>query len=293
MKRILLPVLLALSLGAVASVRGETGPARASYRISGEDAGLFGSYRNASYRLELVPKEVGESVARVEITPIRGLGSARLPLDPSRLASDVLECLDARAVSPQIRSLSLRLVARSGTVAEAQTAILGWIASNIAYEDDRNRSQEPAQVLASRSAHCVGMSNLAVDLLRAAGIPARPVSGVWVDERPESRSKPSSVPGRAGVYHRWVETWDPAVGWFFSDPIGRLDFVSALYLPFSERPSRAPGDLRVTPMVVEGSVPAGRFGIDRRGRPIWKLERVAAISSGGGGGTGAGSGGAR
>ncbi len=275
-------VVLALAaIGAVipAQVSGlDAEPSRATYRIAGEDAALFAPYRNAGYRLELSPTPVGESVAKVEIVAPLDVDSASVPLDPALLPADVLESLDARRVPASVRLLAQRLTARCRTVAEVQRSILAWTSSSISYDDDRSRSQDVESVLQSRAAHCVGLASLAVDLLRAAGVPARAVSGVWADVRTESRQKQASVPDRAGIYHRWVETYDPSIGWFFSDPIGRLDFVSALYLPFAERPDRAPANLKVTPIASDGSLPAERFGTDRRGRPTWILQRGAAAT---------------
>ena len=56
--------------------------------------------------------------------------------------------------------------------------ILAGIASSVRYDNDRRRKQDPASVFASRRAHCVGLAELAVDLLRRLGISARTVQGV-------------------------------------------------------------------------------------------------------------------
>ena len=283
-------LLLAAALLGAATASAETGPVRATYRIAGEDASLFSSYRNALYRMELAPTPVGEVVAKVEIPEPGSTGSSLLPIDPSQVPAEVLSALDAREIPESVRRLGRRLTVRCRTVDEAQRAILTWIAASIRYDDDRRRPQDSASVLENRAAHCVGMAGLAVDLLRSAGVPARTVSGVWADERPESRRNAAAVPGRAGVYHRWVETFDPARGWFFSDPAGRIDFVSALYLPFAERPERAPANLRVVPITSDGSIPAESVGLDPSGRPIWCLARPSVPATAR---LGAGSGGAR
>jgi len=255
----------------------ETGPLRATYRIAGEDASLFAPYRNAGYRLELSSTAVGEMLAKVEITDVADVESAHLPLALSTLSAEVRENLDIRRSSSDLRKLAARLSARCRTVAEAERSILAWISSSISYDDDRSLPQDADSVLRNRAAHCVGLAELAVDLLRASGVPARAVSGVWADDRPAPRRKQANVPERAGVYHRWVEIFDPAVGWIYSDPIGRIDFVSALYLPFAARPDRAPSSLKVVPVAAEGELVAETFGVDRQGRTIWLRSRGSSL----------------
>lgn len=262
---------IGLLLLATTSLAAESGPSRATYRIAGAEAGLFASYRNARFRMELAETAVGETVAKVEVVSESDGHSAPLPLDPSLLPADVLEALDTRQVPEEARRLARRLTSRCRTVSEAHRAIVGWVATRVAYDEDRRRPQDSAAVLASGAGHCVGFSNLTVDLLRAAGIPARPVSGVWAEADAEIRRRQPAVPGRAGIYHRWVESWDPAIGWFFCDPAGRVDFVSALYLPFANRPDRAPESLRVVPISSEGEFAAERLGSGPKGRPVLAL----------------------
>jgi transglutaminase-like putative cysteine protease len=260
-------VLAALLLSVGAGVSAESGPLRARFRIVGAAESTFGPYSNSGYRLELGRTPVGELIARVEIGDPGVSGSAGLPLDPARLPSDARAALGTTA--PQISALAARLTSRTRTVDEAARALLAWVAANIRYADDRTAPQEPAFVVNSRSAHCVGFAELSASLLRAAGIPARTVSGIWADDRAPRPARRGAAPLGSGVYHRWIELYDPARGWYFSDPLGRLDFVSALYLPFAERPDRAPAGLRVVPLDAEGEIAAVPVGTSAGGRPIW------------------------
>ena len=60
------------------------------------------------------------------------------------------------------------------------------------------------------------MARLAVALLQSVGIQAREVPG-WIAEG-------------GGSYHRWIEIYDPADGWTFSDPLRHHGYVPATYI---------------------------------------------------------------
>jgi transglutaminase-like putative cysteine protease len=126
-------------------------------------------------------------------------------------------------------------------------AILEWIRSSIAYDADRELPQDPSAVFASRRAYCVGFAELAVDLLRRAGIPAATVQGVLVTEP----SAPGYAPELSGVYHRWVQVFYPDTGWTFEDPLSADGRVDARYVAFARRSWTRPGDLRLD-VVTEG-----------------------------------------
>lgn len=160
-------------------------------------------YENAGYRLRLVDSAVEIDV---DLAP---LGS-QAPFDPPHDGAAAPESVLARAVT-----------SGSGTLHEAASRILAWIAGNVRYELDRAAPQDPRSVLSRRTAYCTGYARLAVALLGAVGIEAREVAGYVVGEQPGVE--------RTG-FHRWIEIHYPDRGWVFSDPLASHGFVPATYL---------------------------------------------------------------
>ena len=160
-------------------------------------------YENAGYRLRLVDSAVEIDV---DFAPLGSQAPFAPPSDPSASPESVL----ARAVT-----------AGSGTLHEAASRILAWIAGNVRYDLDRAAPQDPRAVLSRRTAYCTGYARLAVALLGAVGIEAREVAGYVVGEQPGVE--------RTG-FHRWIEIHYPDRGWVFSDPLASHGFVPATYL---------------------------------------------------------------
>jgi hypothetical protein len=161
-------------------------------------------YENAGYRLRLVDSAVEIDV---DLAP---LGSQAPFTPPGEHLAAAPESVLARAVT-----------AGSGTLHEAASRILAWIAGNVRYDLDRAAPQDPRAVLSRRTAYCTGYARLAVALLGAVGIEAREVAGYVVGEQPGVE--------RTG-FHRWIEIHYPDRGWVFSDPLASHGFVPATYL---------------------------------------------------------------
>jgi hypothetical protein len=211
----------------------------AVYRAKGSDANLFDQYDNDGYSLAVAPGPEGALELRVRVSgqPLssRSPFPTGMPRDPSLSAS------------PERDAFASALAAGSRTEAEAVEKILSAIASSVRYDADRTRRQDPASVFASRRAHCVGYSELAVDLLRRAGIPARTVQGI-LRARPGTDGYEASI---GGVYHRWIEIYYPDRGFVFSDPSSSINSVDSRYVPFGKRALERPRGLTVTQ--VQGS----------------------------------------
>lgn len=159
------------------------------------------SYRNAGYRLQL-----RDGLAEIEVE-LDALDS-REPFLAPKAAGD-----------EPIGSLALALVAGSQTRFDAVGRILAWVARNVLYDSDRQRSQAPLEVLQARSGYCTGVARLSVALLAAVGIPAREVAGYVFAQ-----------PNGVGEYHRWIEVHYADRGWTFSDPHRTHQYVPATYL---------------------------------------------------------------
>ena len=228
-RRISALVLCAFALAGIASA----GEQSAVYRASGADARLFDQYDNDGYSLAVVPSAGGvELRVRVSDAPLES--AAPFPTGLHREAS--------LTSAPDRDAYAARLARGSRTSAEAVRRVLLAVASEIRYDPDRLRNQDPAAVFVSRRAYCVGFSELAVDLLRRLCVRARTVQGVLRADPGADRYDPDIE----GVYHRWIEVFYPDRGFVFSDPSGSINGVDARYLPFDRRSLTRPRSLRLT-----------------------------------------------
>jgi transglutaminase-like putative cysteine protease len=214
----------------------------ASYRGGGEAARLFEQYDNDGYSLAVAPAAEGGVVLSVRVSdaPL----DSRAPFPTGRSRDRVLP------PAPDRDAFAARLAAGSTTEAQAVERILTGLAGFVRYDPDRVRRQEPSAVFAERRANCVGLSELAVDLLRRVAISARTVQGILKSE-PGSPGYDAAI---GGVYHRWIEVHYPDRGDVFSDPSASVNGVDARYLPFGRRAYARPRGLRVTPMTFSGAL---------------------------------------
>jgi transglutaminase-like putative cysteine protease len=215
---------------------------RAVYRVSGEDVRLFDQYDNDGYSLAVTTAADGSLELAVRVSDAPLVTSASFP---------TASLLDAVLPSaPERDAFARRLVKSCRTESEAVRRILMALASEVAYDPDRLRRQDPAAVFTSRRAYCVGFAELAVDLLRRAGITARTVQGIFVCA-PDHDGYESEI---NGAYHRWIEVYYPDRGWVFSDPSASINGVDARYLPFGRRSWTKPHSLALSPVSAAGEL---------------------------------------
>jgi transglutaminase-like putative cysteine protease len=214
----------------------------ASYRGGGEAARLFEQYDNDGYSLAVAPAAGGGVVLSVRVSdaPL----DSRAPFPTGRPRDRVLP----RA--PDRDAFAARLTDGATTEAQAAERILTGLAGFVRYDPDRVRRQEPSAVFAERRANCVGLSELAVDLLRRVAISARTVQGVLKSD-PGSPGYDAAI---GGVYHRWIEVHYPDRGDVFSDPSASVNGVDARYLPFGRRAYARPRGLLLTPVTFSGQL---------------------------------------
>jgi transglutaminase-like putative cysteine protease len=228
--------LIGLSAGAV------SGQQAAVYRASGADARLFDQYDNDGFSLEVGTGATGSVELRVRVSD-SPLASAA-PFPPlSRIEPPPPDAPDRDAFARNLAAGSLRQ-------SDAVRRILLGLVSRIAYDPDRLRRQDPAAVFASGRAYCVGFAELAVDLLRRAGISARTVQGIL-------RTDPGAdgyEPVIGGAYHRWIEVYYPDRGYVFSDPCSSVNGVDARYVPFSRRALTRPRALSLEQVSASGQL---------------------------------------
>jgi len=214
----------------------------AVYRANGPDAKLFDQYDNDGYSLAVSPRSDGGLDLTVRVSDGPLASRAPFPTGAARDA-DILP-------SPARDAFARTLAGDATSQADAVERVLVGMASYLRYDPDRSRLQDPASVFASRRAHCVGFAELAVDLLRRVGIPARTVQGI-LRTKPGTEGHDASI---GGVYHRWIEIYYPDRGFVFSDPFSSINAVDARYVPFGRRAFARPRDLTVTAVEASGTL---------------------------------------
>jgi transglutaminase-like putative cysteine protease len=229
----------------------------ARYRGDGDAVRLFDQFDNDGYSLAVSAGPAGSVVlsVRVSDSPL----ASRAPF-PTGLPRD-----RALPHAPERDAFAESSARGAITEAVAVERILAALAAAVRYDPDHVRRQDPSAVFAEKRANCVGLSELAVDLLRRAGIRARTVQGVLKTE--------PGTPGYdrriGGAYHRWIEVYYPDRGFAFSDPSASVNGVDARYLPFSRRAYAKPKDLRLTAISLSGDLAyeplrAGEAALRRR-----------------------------
>ena len=232
-------VAAAAIVGGLAALAATAGEERATYLAEGADAALFDQYDNDGYSLEVRPAAGGSIALTVRVSDAPLDSSAPFPSAARR---------DPEAPSaPERDAFAAAAVAGSSRLSEAVSRLLVALAARVSYDADRSRPQSPDAVFASRRADCVGLAELAVDLLRRVGVRARTVQGIVRT----TGAEPAHDARISGSYHRWIEVFYPDRGWVFSDPSASINGVDARYLPFRARSLRRPREL--TLVFVEGS----------------------------------------
>ena len=236
MRAAVLVLLAALAAGAA---RGQQ---TAVYRAAGGDARLFDQYDNDGFSLEVAAGAAGSTELRVRVSDSPLASAAPFP--------PVSRIEPAPPAAPDRDAFARRLAAGSVRQSDAVRRILLGLVSRVSYDPDRLRRQDPAAVFASGRAYCVGFAELAVDLLRRAGISARTVQGILRTE-PDADGYEAAI---GGVYHRWIEVYYPDRGYVFSDPCSSVNGVDARYVPFARRAFARPRDLKLKSVSLEGSL---------------------------------------
>jgi transglutaminase-like putative cysteine protease len=129
---------------------------------------------------------------------------------------------------------------------QAVQALMDWVYSSFTYRKDVTTvATTVTEVLAGRTGVCQDFAHLLIGLCRAAGIPARYVSGYIVSSgsqatqsqsqtqqmgqdgmsQSQSQAQPAQgppPPRGAGASHAWIEAWTPDYGWRGFDPTNNL-----------------------------------------------------------------------
>jgi transglutaminase-like putative cysteine protease len=119
-------------------------------------------------------------------------------------------------LDPRVQALSRRLTAGKDP-ADAAASVEAWLSNALTYSRDLSGEQhDPIAnfIFRTKKGHCELFSSAMVILLRAAGIPARNVTGYYGGTETDS----GYVAIRAGDAHSWVEVFFPGAGFIPFDP---------------------------------------------------------------------------
>jgi len=130
------------------------------------------------------------------------------------------------------------IVARAGEIVGDEVnpyrkakKIFDWVVYNIRYEYPDAKSRGAAKSFARRSGDCGEFSVVFCALCRAAGVPARTVTAVWL----------------TGGGHQWAEVLLPPYGWVPADTSVAAMFIPGGTIPASEKEIQAFMDSRGIP----------------------------------------------
>lgn len=142
------------------------------------------------------------------------------PIDKYALPENVRRWLEPDSLrlfiqsdAPEIRQLAQELSSGAILQIEVLGRILAWVQENvrIAHCYESILQSDALWTLQNRMGNCVNFANLSVALLRAAGTPAIPVTGLVAD---------SEDPG---VLHAWIAVYFTDLKWF--------EFESSSWMP--------------------------------------------------------------
>ena len=124
-----------------------------------------------------------------------------LPLSPGEVDAGYLETPSGFVLPAELA----KAVQRQSLAVPVVEQVVAWVTRRITLDDLDAGAQDAASVLGRRRGRCSGRANAAVGVLRALGVPARPVHGVLVGDR-------------GARWHRWGEAWLGPLGWVAFDP---------------------------------------------------------------------------
>jgi transglutaminase-like putative cysteine protease len=144
----------------------------------------------SSYEVETQPKVEAIKAIR-DSSPIKAAFTAEEPEIPVKNADVAKAAADA--------------VGRERNPWKQARLLYDWVESSISIKADRNKGTA-LTALKEKSGDAYSVSLLYVAMCRSLGIPAAPVSGVWMDER------------QATHPHWWAEFFIDGLGWIPVDP---------------------------------------------------------------------------
>ena len=214
-------------------------------------------YSNESFEQKVISQD--EFSKRVQVTSNMHAMKTRVsyPIAPGTIPPSIALYLrpekDRQSNDPSILRLAAGITKESRYAHEAANAILSWVADNLIFDTSITIPSDALSALRYKKAYCVGYSNLAVALLRAAGIPARVAHGYLPPGYEWGFSKEYwGVKVNDGGFHAYLEIFYPDTGWVFSDAEHSHNFVDPFHII-----------LRLDGMEMPGAYKGGYLEVDK------------------------------
>ncbi len=214
-------------------------------------------YSNESFEQKVLSRD--EFSTRVQVTSRMHTLKSRVlyPVSAGTMPGAVAQYLqpekDRQSDDPSVLHLVRTITQSSRFAHEAANAILSWIADNLVFDSSITVPSDALSAFRYKKAFCVGYSNLAVAMLRAAGIPARVAHGYLPPGYEWGFSKDYwGVKVNDGGYHAYIELFYPDTGWVFSDAEHSHHFVDPFHII-----------LRIDGMEMPGAARSGYLEVDK------------------------------
>jgi hypothetical protein len=251
-------ILLSHPTGSVAGLKVLEGEHTVIYDIvNPRGVAFIPDYKNESFEQKVT--NLDEFSKRVRVTSKMEPLKTRVPFPiapgmvPASVSQYLLPERDRQSQDPQIIGLARVITKGSRYAHEAANSILSWIADNLTFDTSITVPSDALSALRYRKAYCVGYSNLAVALLRAAGIPARVAHGYLPPGYEWGFSKDYwGVKVNDGGFHAYLELYYPDTGWVFSDAEHSHNFVDPFHIL-----------LRLDGMKMPGAYTGGYLEVDK------------------------------
>jgi hypothetical protein len=192
-------------------------------------------YANESFEQKVT--NLDEFSKRVQVTSKMAPLKTRVPFPiapgvyPASVSQYLLPERDRQSQDPRIMQLAREITRGSKYAHDATNAILSWIADNLSFDTSITVPTDAISALNYKKAYCVGYSNIAVALLRAAGIPARVAHGYLPPGYEWGFSRDYwGVKVNDGGFHAYLELYYPDTGWVFSDAEHSHHFVDPFHI---------------------------------------------------------------
>lgn len=214
-------------------------------------------YSNESFTQKVISQD--EYSKRVKVTSKMHPLKSRIPFPlpagsiPAAYQQYLMPEKDRQSQDPSIVRLVKNITKENNYAYEAVNSILSWIADNLTFDTTITVPADAFSAYNHRKAYCVGYSNLAVAMLRAAGIPARVAHGYLPPGYEWGFSKEYwGVKVNDGGFHAYIEIFYPDIGWVFSDAEHSHNFVDPFHII-----------LRLDGMEMPGAYKGGFLDVDK------------------------------
>lgn len=167
--------------------------------------GSLSDYRNASFTQRIVERSASRVIVERTNVLTALSSTASMSKAPAYPTAPELKINVTSSIDERLLDLAENLAKGTSLQVEYVDAVMFWVKDHVEWADVE--ANDPVSVLRTGRGTCAGFCAVAVTLLRARGIPARPV-GV------QTLKHPSWNPGA----HAEVEVWYSDAGWVSYDP---------------------------------------------------------------------------